>query len=261
MIRSHRQPSQNSGNQMTYCVAMRLEKGLVFASDSRTSAGVDDVSIYSKMHRFETTPDRVLVLLSAGNLATTQAVNSQIERDLGNPEISRDLNGFSHLDEIAAYVGEISARVQGTYTEQSEQNGFGASFILGGQIGDQPANMFLVYPEGNYIAASRDKPFLQSGETKYGKPILDRIIEPSISLERAGRCALVSMDASMQSNLTIGPPIELLLFKRGQLQSFKRTRFEADDSYLLSLRRAWSEGLNRLFLELPRFEWESERDH
>lgn len=243
---------------MTYCVAMRLEKGLVFASDSRTSAGVDDVSIYSKMHRFETTADRVLVLLSAGNLATTQAVNSQIERDLGNPEISRDLNGFSHLDEIAAYVGEISARVQGTYTEQSEQNGFGASFILGGQIGDQPANMFLVYPEGNYIAASRDKPFLQIGETKYGKPILDRIIESSISLERAGRCALVSMDASMRSNLSVGPPIELLLYSADSLDPGTYRRFDEDDAYLSRLRKAWSEGLRRLFLDLPRFDWESE---
>jgi len=243
---------------MTYCVAMRLEQGLVFASDSRTSAGVDDVSVYSKMHRFATTPDRFLLLLSAGNLATTQAVNSQIERDLGNPEISRDLNGFSHLDEIAAYVGEISARVQGTYTEQSEQNGFGASFILGGQIGDQPANMFLIYPEGNYIAASRDKPFLQIGETKYGKPILDRIIEPSISLERAGRCALVSMDASMRSNLSVGPPIELLLYTAGSLDDGTYRRFDEDDDYLFSLGKAWSEGLQKLFLDLPRFDWESE---
>ncbi|MDT8450295.1 MAG: peptidase, partial [Wenzhouxiangellaceae bacterium] len=153
---------------MTYCVAMRLEKGLVFASDSRTSAGVDDVSIYSKMHRFDTGSDRFIVLLSSGNLATTQAVNSQIERDLTNPEITRNLNGFAHLDEIAAYVGELSAKIQGTYTEQSEQNGFGASFILGGQIGDQPPEIFRIYPEGNYIAASREKPFFQIGETKYG---------------------------------------------------------------------------------------------
>ncbi|HMB37757.1 MAG TPA: peptidase [Wenzhouxiangellaceae bacterium] len=241
---------------MTYCVATRLDQGLVFASDSRTSAGVDNVSIYSKMHRFETTPDRFLVLLSAGNLATTQAVNSQIERDLGNPEISRDINGFSHLDEVAAYVGEISARVQGTYNDQSEQNGFGASFILGGQIGDQPADIFLIYREGNYIAASRDKPFLQIGETKYGKPILDRIIEQSVSLERAGRCALVSMDASMRSNLSVGPPIELLLYTSGSLEHGTYRRFDDDDAYLSALRKAWSEGLQKLFLDLPRFDWE-----
>lgn len=241
---------------MTYCLAMRLDQGLVFCSDSRTSAGVDNVSIYSKMHRFETSPDRLLVLLSAGNLATTQAVNSQIERDLANPEISRDLNGFSHLDEVAAYVGEISARIQGTYSEQSEQNGFGASFILGGQIGDQPVDVFLIYPEGNYIAASRDKPFLQIGETKYGKPILDRIIAPETSLERAGRCALVSMDASMRSNLSVGPPIELLLYTADTLEQVRYHRFEENDAYLQRLSAAWSEGLEELFMKLPRFEWE-----
>ncbi len=248
---------------MTYCVAIRLEEGLVLASDSRTSAGVDDLSIYSKMHHFRTRDDRFITLLSAGNLATTQAVTTRIEREIQETDKGSGLNSFDHLDEIARYVGEVSSGIQTDFSGQVEQTSqmMQASFILAGQIRDRDHEAFLIYPQGNYIAASPEKPFLQIGETKYGKPILDRIIEPSISLERAGRCALVSMDASMQSNLTIGPPIELLLFKRGQLQSFKRTRFEADDSYLLSLRRAWSEGLNRLFLELPRFEWESERDH
>ena len=147
---------------MTYCLAMRVDQGLALCSDSRTSAGVDNLSVYSKMHRFETTPDRLVVLLSAGNLATTQAVNSQIERDLANPEISRDLNGFSHLDEVAAYVGEISAKIQGTYSEQSEQNGFGASFILGGQIGEQPADIFLIYSAGKISRSWPKMPAAQS---------------------------------------------------------------------------------------------------
>jgi putative proteasome-type protease len=243
---------------MTYCVAMRVEQGLVFASDSRTSAGVDDISIYSKMHRFETGPDRFIVLLSAGNLATTQAVRNQIERDLVN-NAERNLDAFGHLDEIAAYVGEISSRVQGTYTDQSEQSGFDASFILGGQILGQKADVFLVYPAGNYIAASPDKPFIQIGETKYGKPILDRIIEPTTSLERAGRCALVSMDASMRSNLSVGPPIELLLYTAESLSAIRYHRFEPGDSYLEELGRAWSTGLHELFMQLPRFHWERER--
>lgn len=242
---------------MTYCVAMRLEQGLVFASDSRTSAGVDDVSIYSKMHRFETASDRFVVLLSAGNLATTQAVRNQVERDLLHGE--RNLDRFAHLDEIAAYVGEISSRVQGTYNDQSEQNGFDASFILGGQIEGQKPDIFLVYPAGNFIAASTEKPFLQIGETKYGKPILDRIIEPGTSLERAGRCALVSMDASMRSNLSVGPPIELLLYSADTLSDVRYHRFDADDEYLQRLGSAWSEGLTRLFMQLPRFHWEDER--
>jgi len=245
---------------MTYCLAMRLADGLVLCSDSRTSAGVDDVSIYSKLHRFETADDRFVVLLSAGNLATTQAVHSQVERDLANPEVTRNLNGFAHLDEIAGYIGELSARIQGSYSEQPEQNGFGASFILGGRIGAGPADIFLIYPEGNYIAASRDKPFLQIGETKYGKPILDRIIEPATSLDRAARCALVSMDASMRSNLSVGPPIELLIYPAAEGHPYRCAKFDEEDPYLQALRKAWSEGLRELFMKLPRFDWERERE-
>ncbi|MDT8439935.1 MAG: peptidase [Wenzhouxiangellaceae bacterium] len=241
---------------MTYCVAMRLDAGLVFCSDSRTSAGVDDVSVYSKMHRFETAADRCVVLLSAGNLATTQAVNSQVERDLSNPEITRNLDGFAHLDEAAAYIGELSSKIQGSYAEQAEQNGFSASFILGGRIGDQAPDLFLIYPAGNYIAASREKPFLQIGETKYGKPILDRIIEPATTLDRAARCALISMDASIRSNLSVGPPIELLLIPADARLEPRYRRFDENDAFLRALSTAWADGLRRLFMELPRFEWE-----
>lgn len=242
---------------MTYCVAMRLDGGLVFCSDSRTSAGVDDVSIYSKMHRFDTSGDRFIVLLSAGNLATTQAVIAQLERDLADPEVTRDLNNFKHLDEVAAHVGEFSVRIQGSHSDQPEQQSFGASFIVGGRIGGGPMNMYLVYPEGNYITASREKPFMQIGETKYGKPILDRIIEPGTSLDRAARCALVSMDASTRSNLSVGPPFELLIVPAGPPEHQRYRRFDADDPYLVELRRAWSQGLNELFMKLPRFDWES----
>lgn len=243
---------------MTYCVAIRLEAGLVFASDSRTNAGVDDVSIYSKMHRFDTASDRVVVLLSAGNLATTQAVIKRLERDLTNPDAEVSINALAHLDEVARYVGEISGQIQTDFTGQAEQQGgmMEASFILGGQIKGQPHEAYLIYPQGNYIAASQEKPFLQIGETKYGKPILDRIIEPTISLERAGRCAMISMDASMRSNLSVGPPIELLFYPADSLVVARRCRFDQNDPYLTSLSSAWSEGLKRLFLELPRFDWE-----
>ena len=243
---------------MTYCVAIRLEAGLVFASDSRTNAGVDDVSIYSKMHRFDTASDRVVVLLSAGNLATTQAVIKRLERDLTNPDAEVSINALAHLDEVARYVGEISGQIQTDFTGQAEQQGgmMEASFILGGQIQDQAHEAYLIYPQGNYIAASQEKPFLQIGETKYGKPILDRIIEPTISLERAGRCAMISMDASMRSNLSVGPPIELLFYPADSLAVSRRCRFDQNDPYLTSLSSAWSEGLKRLFLELPRFDWE-----
>ncbi len=245
---------------MTYCVAVRVEQGLVLASDSRTSAGVDDLSIYSKMHHFRTRNDRFITLLSAGNLATTQAVTKQLERQIEQTPEGPNLNSFSYLDEIAHHVGELSSQIQSDFSDQIEQaNGMmQASFILAGQIRGGDHEAFLIYPQGNYIAASPEKPFLQIGETKYGKPILDRIIEPSISLERAGRCALVSMDASMRANLTVGPPIELLMYQRDTLNSIRRSRMEANDPYLIRLGQAWSEGLNRLFLDLPRFEWEEE---
>ncbi len=243
---------------MTYCVAIRLETGLVFASDSLTSAGVDDLSLYSKMHHFKTSDDRVIVLLSAGNLATTQAVIKQVERDQSTPGVERSLDSLNHLDEVARYIGDVSSQVQHGFSGQAEQNSgmMEASFILGGQIKGKPHDAFLIYPQGNYIATSRDKPFLQIGETKYGKPILDRIIDPEVNLDRAARCALISMDASVRSNLTVGPPIELLLYEANSLTVSRRCRFEADDPWLKSLGKAWSDGLKRLFLDLPRFDWE-----
>lgn len=243
---------------MTYCVAIRLDTGLVFASDSRTSAGVDDISVYSKMHLFPTAQDRVVVLLSAGNLATTQAVIRQIERDMENTDAANSPDRLDHLDELARYVGEISAQVQTDFSGQAEQDGglMEASFILGGQIDKRPHEAYLIYPQGNYIATSPAKPFLQIGETKYGKPILDRMIEPGTSMERAGRCAMISMDAAMRSNLSVGPPIELLFYRADTLEVERRCLFDKNDPYLASLSRAWADGLHQLFLDLPRFDWE-----
>jgi putative proteasome-type protease len=243
---------------MTYCLAIRLDAGLVLASDSRTSAGVDDISVYSKMHRFETEPDRLVVLMSAGNLATTQAVIRQIERDMAHPEAERCLNRLPHLDEIAAYIGEISAEVQTGFAAQAEQSAslMEASFILGGRISEQPHEAYLIYPQGNYIAASTAKPFLQIGETKYGKPILDRMIDATVTLERAGRCALISMDAAMRSNLSVGPPIELVFARADRHAIDRHIVYEQDDAYLTELSDAWAQGLQRLFMQLPRFEWE-----
>jgi putative proteasome-type protease len=235
-----------------------VEDGLVLASDSRTSAGVDDLSIYPKMHHFRTLEDRFITLLSAGNLATTQAVIKQLERQIETGGDQPGLNSFEYLDDVARHIGELSSRIQNEFSDQVEQSTrlMEASFILAGQIRGRAHDAFLIYPQGNYIGVSPEKPFIQIGETKYGKPILDRIIEPTISLERAGRCALVSMDASMRSNLTVGPPIELMIYQRDHIDAVRRCRFDADDPYLVALRQAWSEGLNRLFLELPRFGWE-----
>ncbi len=245
---------------MTYCLGLRLEAGIVLVSDSRTSASVDDISVYSKMHHFTTAPDRLVVLLSAGNLATTQAVRNQLLRDQENPAAERNLDNLDHLEAIAGYIGEINRQVQQNSAPGPEQaSGFNpeATFLLGGQVGDGPHDILLIYPQGNYIAASRQKPFLQIGETKYGKPILDRLATADLDLGQAARLALVSMDASMRSNLSVGPPVEVAVCRAGSHQVDQRMKLYDDDEYLAGLSAEWGDGLRSVFLALPRFDWES----
>lgn len=243
---------------MTYCLAIRLDSGLIFASDSRTNAGVDQVSSYSKMYSFQPTPDRLFVVLAAGNLGTTQGVINAVQRDLDTPA-GNDLRNVNYLFEAAEYLGSVSHAVQSRYQEEGQEadsGAFGASFIIGGQIQGQPHDVYLVYPEGNYVAASPTKPYLQIGETKYGKPILDRVITTQTSLENAGRCALVSIDSTMRSNISVGPPIELAFYEADSLELARRETFDADTPYFDSLKKAWGEGLQQVFDTLPRFDWE-----
>ncbi|MEA5445683.1 peptidase [Gammaproteobacteria bacterium AB-CW1] len=242
---------------MTYCLAIRTDNGFLVASDSRTSAGVDDVSVYSKMHELPTSDDRCMVLLSAGNLATTQAVTSRIQRDLDDSEAETSINRLDHLEDVAEYIGAISTRVQ-RGPEGATQADFRpkATFILAGQIGQESHNLYLIYPEGNYIRVSEEKPFLQAGETKYGKPILDRIVESGMSLEMAARCALVSLDSSMRSNLSVGPPVELAFYQADSHRLDPRLRFEEDDPFWRRMQDAWSRNLRQAFMDLPRFDWE-----
>ena len=238
---------------MTYCVAVKVDQGLVFVSDSRTNAGVDNISTYAKMHQFFGDGDRFFVLLSAGNLATSRAVVSRLERDI-EEYVEPSLATVSRLTDAAEYVGRVSADEQRKLdraTAKSKQVNVSASFILGGQIRNKPHSIVLIYPEGNYIPVSRHSPFLQIGEEKYGKPILDRIIEPSLSLEVAARCALVSMDSTMRSNATVGPPIDLLLYTADALRPGSQVTFGEDDDYLRSLRRGWQENLKSAFSNLP----------
>ncbi len=238
---------------MTYCLAIKLNEGLVFCSDSRTHAGPDHVSAYSKMHRFSVKGDRQIVLLSSGNLATTQAVVTQLNRDLLADRIE-SISKFAFLSEIADYVGRVSRDIQQKYAPGGPGSGFDAqaSFILGGQLKSTPPEIFLIYPEGNHICPSELSPFLQIGETKYGKPILDRIIEADTPHEIAMRCALVSMDSTIRSSATVGPPIELLFLERDNLTDVAKYRsFERDDEYLLKLRDGWNEKVVQAFNELP----------
>lgn len=242
---------------MTYCVAMNLDDGLVFCSDSRTNAGPDRVSIYSKLHRFSLRTDRQVALLTAGNLGTTQAVVAAIERDL-KADRDRTIQSAEDIATIADYIGEISVATQKKYAPGGQEAGFNAeaTFIVGGQVKGCDPELYLIYPEGNHIRASLRHPFLQIGEIKYGKPIVDRIVRRDTPAEMAMRCALVSMDSTMRSNATVGPPIELLFLQKDALSQPAYYRiFDDNDEYLLRLRNSWDESIVTAFNHLPALDY------
>jgi len=246
---------------MTYCLAIKVNKGLVFASDSRTNAGVDYVSTYSKMFGFNWPGDRVCTILSAGNLATTQAVINLINRDLEQEDAAFNLCKADYMHEIAHYVGKLSQEEQRQHAPASEKArvSLEASFIVGGQIAGRDPEIYLVYPQGNYVSASPETPYLQIGENKYGKPILDRIITPDTSLENAARCALVSEDSTMRSNVTVGPPFELAIYATDSLDEPRYMNLKLASPFYKSLQKSWNDGLQRAFKRLPKFDWEKDR--
>jgi putative proteasome-type protease len=247
-----------SSRSMTYCLAINVNDGLVFAADSRTNAGVDYVSTYRKMYTFGTPGDRLVVLLASGNLAITQAVVNAIQRDLDDASAPENLGTFHYLFDAAHYIGQISRRVQAEYAPALKEDGISvdASFILGGEIRGHDSNIYLIYPQGNYISTSSETPYLQIGETKYGKPILDRIIRPETRLDDAARCALVSIDSTMRANISVGPPVELAIYRRGELALNHRLSLDYGTPMLRDLQKSWNEGLRRAFDGLPRFDWE-----
>ena len=242
---------------MTYCVGILLDRGMIFASDSRTHAGVDDFAKFCKMTVFERLGDRVLVLLSSGDLAGTQAVISVLKQrgDAGGEDVNiwnaRTMFDMANL--VANAMRDIERR-DGPYLAESDIR-FNASFILGGQINGEPLRLFRIYAEGNFIEAGLDTPFFQTGETKYGKPILDRVITRSTALADAAKCVLVSFDSTMRSNLSVGMPIDLVCYERDTLKIQMRRRFDDGDAYFTALSRQWSEGVRHAFSELPAFCW------
>jgi putative proteasome-type protease len=242
---------------MTYCVAISTEDGLVFCSDSRTSAGPDMLSSYSKMHVFKPAADRLFVLLTAGNLATTQGIISRIESDLEEPG-KPNLRTCKKMIDVARYVGKVSqeeqAHAQSSPTKSSIDTS--ASLLVGGQIRGGDMAVYMIYPAGNFITDSDENPFLQIGESKYGKPILDRILTRKTSLEDAARCAIVSMDSTLRSNATVGAPIELLVYEDNTYESDHYLRFDEDHDYLRAVRQHWNEALKEAFSGLPHLEWE-----
>ncbi|MCP5201010.1 MAG: peptidase [Gammaproteobacteria bacterium] len=242
---------------MTYCLAIKLNAGLVFVSDSRTNAGVDQISTYSKMHTFGIDGQRQFCLLTAGNLATSQGIVNQVKHDI-NQGMPMSLMTMKNLEDAADYVGQVSVMQQ-----QKTGGGpdFEASIIFGGQIQGAPPDVVLIYPQGNHISTSSTTPFLQIGESKYGKPILDRIIAPDTALHTAVLCGLVSMDSTMRSNVTVGPPIEVLAYATDSLVLKNRLALDEDSDYLRELKRNWDARLKDAFRSLPHPAWASAWDH
>jgi putative proteasome-type protease len=242
---------------VTYCVGALLDEGLVFLSDSRTNAGVDNISTFRKMTVFERSGDRAMVLMTAGNLAISQSVVSVLREQEFAPLPAVTLYTVSNMYEAARCVGDAIRRVHDQDAEALKLHGieFTASFVLGGQIGEESPRLFQLYSAGNFIEATRDTPYFQIGESKYGKPIIDRIVRPETSLRDAAKCALISMDSTIRSNLSVGLPLDLAVYRRNALEIKDRRTIGADDEYFGMIRSSWSAALRQAFRELPDPPW------
>ena len=242
---------------MTYCVGVNLKAGLVFASDSRTNAGVDNVARFAKMRVFAREGDRVIVTLSAGNLSITQNVLSMLELTARNDPQSLGVWTASSMFEIARLVGDTVREVKDRDDKylRAENVDSSASFIVGGQIKGEAPRLFHVYSEGNCIESSADTPYMQIGEIKYGKPVFDRIIHRDTSLSDAVKCTIVSFDSTMRSNLSVGAPIDLLVYENDSLRIKIQRRLDEGDAYLATIRTDWENGLLDAFNALPPSPW------
>ena len=241
---------------MTYCIGVMLDEGMIFASDSRTNAGMDNIGKFCKMTLFERRGDRVIILLSSGNLAGTQAVIGVLNQRCGAGDGVASLWNAHTMFDVAVVVADAMRDIErrdGQYLQESEA--FNASFIVGGQIRSEPLRLFRIYAEGNFIEAEEATPYFQTGETKYGKPIIDRVITRHTPLPDATKCVLVSFDLTMRSNLSVGMPIDLVCYERDSFEVRMRRRLDADDAYFAGLSRDWSEGTRKVFRQLPELAW------
>ena len=242
---------------MTYCVAMSLDAGLLFASDSRTNAGVDQIARFSKMRVYARDGERVIVTLSSGNLSITQNVLSTLEQRMRSGESALSLMNAPSMFDIARLVGDALREIKtrdGAYLSQNNIDS-SASFLVGGQIRGEPPRLFHVYSEGNFIEATPDTCYFQIGETKYGKPIIDRVVTRSTSLLDATKCTVVSFDSTMRSNISVGLPIDLLVYQADSLRVGLQRRIDETDPYFQMVHTQWGEGLRRVFAQLPDPDW------
>ena len=240
---------------MTYCVAMRLNAGLVFLADSRTNAGVDQISTFRKMTVFEHPGERLLVLLSAGNLAITQAVRQIVCEGIGphDDSVWNARTMFEAVRVVGEAVREVRARDAAALKDAGIE--FNCNFIFGGQIKGEEPRLFHVYAAGNFIEATPENPYFQIGESKYGKPIIDRVTRRSMALSEAAKCALISMDSTIRSNLTVGLPLDLVIVRRDEYRVSSHVDIDADNRYFQMIRGAWGDALREAFSELPNPDW------
>ena len=242
---------------MTYCVAIILDAGMVFASDSRTNAGVDHIATYRKMHVITRDGDRLIVILSSGNLSITQSAINLLELQSRSDDSNKTIYNSASMFEIADLVGNALREVRrrdGPYLLQNniEAN---ASFVVGGQIKGEHQRLFHVYSEGNFIEATPETPYFQIGESKYGKPVIDRVINRHTTLLDAAKCVLVSFDSTMRSNFSVGLPSDLLAYHNNRLRPGIVRRIDETDPYFNMIHTQWGEGLKRVFAQIPNPQW------
>ena len=228
---------------------------MVFASDRRTNAGLDNFNSYSKMYVHKGI-DRNIIILTSGNLATSQAVFNSIAKDLEDDKNGNNLNNLFNLNEIAKYIGRLNVKHSSPDGINQETIELGSTFIVGGQIKDQESELYLVYPQGNFIKSSEFKPYLVIGEIKYGKPILDRVVKSETYLGDAARCALISMDSTMKADLSVGPPIDLVVYKNNLSKIVYQQSLEINDDDYQYISKQWEKGIFEIFKSFDRFKWE-----
>ena len=242
---------------MTYCVAIKLDSGMLFAADSRTNAGVDHIATFSKMRIFEQKDDRMFVILSSGNLAVTQAVMNILDRHKHLDADKESIWNVGSLFDVATLVGDALRDIQrkdGPYLAQSNID-YNATLLLGGQVKGEEQRLFNIYAQGNFIEALSDTMYFQVGESKYGKPILDRVLSSNTPYQEAAKCALISFDSTIRSNISVGLPIDLAWYPRDSLRMGMQKRIGEGDPYFSMIRQSWGGGMRKLFAELPNPDW------
>ncbi|MGH8701780.1 MAG: peptidase [Burkholderiales bacterium] len=235
-----------------------LDAGMVFASDSRTNAGVDHVSSYRKMHLFAAAGERVIVVLSSGNLSVAQSTISLLDQHARSADMHKTILNVPSMYEVTELIGSALREVRkrdGAYLQQSNIDA-SASFIIGGQIRGEQQRLFNLYTEGNFIEATRETSYFQIGESKYGKPVIDRVVNASTSLLEATKCVLVSFDSTMRSNISVGLPIDLMVYNRNSLRVGFQRHIEESDEYFEMIHTRWGEGLRKVFGQLPNPDWD-----